>query len=334
MSLQLAKRISKIKESATLAISAKAKEMKEQGIDIMSLSAGEPDFNTPEHILVAARNAMDRGETKYTAVGGTPKLKNAIIAKLLRDQKLEYKPSEVIVSCGAKHSIYNIFMALLDEGDEVIVPSPYWVSYPEQVKLSGARTVTPLCSSDDNYCLKADALEAAISPKTKLLILNSPSNPTGFAYGKEDLLALGEVLLRHPHVFVLCDDIYEHILYDERSFYNLPMLFPELKQRCFLVNGVSKAYSMTGWRIGYCAGPAALMAAIGKIQGQSTSNPSSISQEAAYAALEGSQGCVAEMRSAFSKRRDLIWDLLQQASPANLRIKSFLPKGPFTFFQM
>ncbi len=328
MKIELAQRMKDISPSLTLAITAKAKELKAQGRDLVSFGAGEPDFDTPEHIKMAAVKAMQAGQTKYTAVGGSPAMKKAIVKKFERDNQLSYTAKEVSCANGGKHVLYNLFMSLLNPGDEVLIPAPYWVSYPDQVKMAQAQPVEIFCGIEDHYLLRPEKLKAAISPRTRLLILNSPSNPTGAAYTKEALLALWEVLKTRQDILIVSDDIYEHILYDSLPFYNLPMLVPEAKERCFIVNGLSKAYSMTGWRIGYCAGNASVISAMEKIQGQCTSNPSSISQGAAIAALEESQDCVGEMRAAFAKRRDLICEKLS-ALPG---IKSFIPQGAFYVF--
>ena len=328
MEAQIAKRMNEIQPSATLAITAKAKELKAAGRDIISFGAGEPDFDTPPHIKDAAKQAIDEGQTKYTPVGGSPAMKKAIIEKFHRDNELLYTEKEVIASSGAKQSLYNLFMSALNPGDEVLLPTPAWVSYPDQIKLAQAKTVPILCEEEDNYLLGPEKLKAAITPQTRMIILNSPSNPTGSAYTKEELTALGELLLEYPDILIVSDDIYEHILYDELKFYNLAMLFPKLKERCFLINGASKAYSMTGWRLGFCAGPAPVISAMEKIQGQSTSNPSSISQAATIAALSQSQECLTEMRGAFAKRRELIYRVLS-SMPG---LKTPLPQGAFYIF--
>ena len=328
MVIQIAKRLERIQPSATLAITAKAKELQAAGKDVISFGAGEPDFDTPQHIKAAAQKAMDEGQTKYTATGGSPALKQAIIAKLQRDNNLSYTAKEVMAANGGKHILYNIFMSILNPGDEVLLPTPCWVSYPDQIKLADAEPVEIFCNLSDNYLLTPDKLNRAITPKTKMLILNSPSNPTGSAYTKEELLALGKVLLQHPKIWIVSDDIYEHIVYDDLGFYNLPMLLPELKERCFIVNGVSKAYSMTGWRIGFGAGPQPAITAMEKVQGQCTSNPSSISQAAAIAALTASQNCVSEMRSAFATRRDLVYETL--CSMPGVQVNR--PQGAFYVF--
>lgn len=301
----LAPRVSRIKPSPTLAVTARAQAMRAEGIDIIGLGAGEPDFDTPEHIKQAAKEALDKGLTKYTAVDGTKELKQAIINKFKRENGLEYNLDEVMVSSGAKQALYNMIEALIDTGDEVIIPAPYWVSYPDMVKLAGGEPVIVQSTIENRFKITADALDKAITPKTKLVILNSPSNPSGTAYSAQELAALGEVLLKHPHVIVATDDIYEHILF-EGKFTNILNTTPALQDRTLVINGVSKAYSMTGWRIGYIAGPAAIIKAMKKIQGQSTSNPCSIAQYASVAALEGPQDCLGTMLTAFKARHDMV----------------------------
>lgn len=310
MSLILADRTSRIKPSATLAVTAKAQELRSQGKNIIGLGAGEPDFDTPEHIKQAAINAINEGFTKYTAVDGIPELKAAICDKLQRDNDLSYQPSQVLVSCGGKQSFFNMALSLLQEDDEVLIPSPYWVSYPDMVAITGATPITIACGFEQRFKLTPEDLAAAITPKTKLLVLNSPSNPTGVAYTKEELQALGEVLSQHPHVLIATDDMYEHILWADEPFSNIVMACPELKDRTIVLNGVSKAYSMTGWRIGYAAGPDDLIKAMKKVQSQSTSNPCSISQHAALAALNGPQDCIGEMLQHFKARHDFVVEKL------------------------
>lgn len=306
MEIKLASRTTKIKPSATLAIDARAKELKASGGDIISLSVGEPDFDTPDFIKQAAHQAIDAGFTKYTAVDGTPELKQSIIAKFNRENNLSYNPQQILVSCGAKQSIYNIFQALLNTDDEVIIPSPYWVSYPDMVLLSDAKPVFIKADYNQHFKITPQQLENAITEKTRLVVFNAPSNPTGMMYSKTELTELAQVLLKHPHVLIVSDDIYEHILWKERPFNNLVTVCPELKDRTIVVNGVSKAYSMTGWRIGYAAGPAPVIAEMKKIQSQSTSNPCSISQAAAKAALDGDQQCVVDMVKEFKQRHDFL----------------------------
>lgn len=310
MDVQLSDRVNNIKPSPTLAVTNRAAELRAAGKNIIGLGAGEPDFDTPEHIKAAAIEALQNGFTKYTAVDGTPALKNAIIEKLKRDNGLSYAPNQILVSCGGKQSFFNLSLALLNEGDEVIVPAPYWVSYPDMVKIADAVPVIVTTTQEQRFKMTAEQLDAAITDKTKLVVLNSPSNPTGVAYTREELVALGDVLKKHPNVLVATDDMYEHILFTEEPFCNILMACPELYDRTIVLNGVSKAYSMTGWRIGYAAGPQKLIGAMKKIQSQSTSNPTSISQVAAQAALEASQDCVAEMVVAFKERHDFVVNTL------------------------
>jgi aspartate aminotransferase len=307
--MKLADRVNKIQPSPTLAIDAKAKALKAQGVDIVGFGAGEPDFDTPDNIKEAAKNAIKAGFTRYTPVGGTDELKDAIIAKLKRDNGLEYARNEISVACGAKHSLYNISQALIQEGDEVIIPSPYWVSYPDQVVLAGGTPV--FIETDESTCFKItpDKLEKAITGKTRALILNSPCNPTGATYSEEELKAIGGVCLKHDFI-IISDDIYEKLLYDNLSFSNIATAVPSLQPRVLVVNGVSKAYAMTGWRIGYTAGPAEVISAMTKLQSQSTSNPSSIAQKAATEALNGPQDTVSKMAVEFEKRRTYIIDRL------------------------
>ncbi|MCY4420324.1 MAG: pyridoxal phosphate-dependent aminotransferase [Gammaproteobacteria bacterium] len=312
MQNSLAKRVSGIQPSVTLAITARANQIRAEGGDILNLAAGEPDFDTPEHIKEAAIAAMRAGQTKYTAVAGTASLKEAVIEKFRRDNQLEYTSSEVMVSTGAKQVIYNLCQALLDDGDEVLIPAPYWVSYPDIARLAGGEPVTIAGEAENRCKITAEDLEGKITAKTKLLVINSPSNPTGMAYTADELSALGEVLERHPQVFVVSDDIYEHILFRGQTFSNILNAAPSLKDRTLVLNGVSKAYSMTGWRIGYAAGPEALIKSMTKIQSQSTSSPSSISQAAAETALTGDQGFVADMRDEFEKRHDFIVEALNE----------------------
>lgn len=306
MDFKLSDRVQRIKPSPTLAITARAAELRAAGKDIIGLGAGEPDFDTPEHIKTAATNAIADGFTKYTAVDGTASLKQAIIDKLSRDNQLNYSPNQILVSCGGKQSFFNLTQALLNEGDEVIIPAPYWVSYPDMVLLADAKPVIVEADIKQSFKITPEQLEAAITDKTRLLVLNSPSNPSGIAYSKIELAALGQVLLKHPHVLVATDDMYEHILWADEPFSNIVMACPELYERTIVLNGVSKAYSMTGWRIGYAAGPENLIKAMKKIQSQSTSNPTSISQVAAEAALNGDQSCVKTMLTAFQERHEYV----------------------------
>ncbi len=306
LNIRLSDRVQRIKPSPTLAISAKAKALKAAGKDIIELGAGEPDFDTPEHIKEAAIKAIRDGFTKYTAVDGTPGLKQAIITKFERDNGLHYAPEQVLVSCGGKQSFFNLAQAMLNAGDEVIIPAPYWVSYPDMVLLADATPVIIEAGIDQGFKINADQLEEAITPQTRLFVLNSPSNPTGVAYTRAELAALGEVLRRYPQVVIATDDMYEHIVWADEPFSNILNVCPDLYDRTIVLNGVSKAYSMTGWRIGYAAGPLPLLKAMTKIQSQSTSNPTSISQVAAQAALSGDQSCISHMLKAFKERHDYL----------------------------
>jgi len=306
----LASRLSRIKPSPTIAVTSKARELKAAGRDVIGLGAGEPDFDTPDHIKEAAIEAIRAGDTKYTAVDGTPALKKAIAAKFKRDNDLDYTPEQITVGTGGKQVLYNALMATLDAGDEVIIPAPYWVSYPDMVLLAEGEPVIVPCHQNNGFKLMAEDLEKAITPKTKWVILNSPSNPTGSAYSREDMQALTDVLKRHPHVWVMTDDMYEKLVYDGFEFCTPAQVEPSLYERTLTVNGVSKAYCMTGWRIGYAAGPVELIKAMAKVQSQSTSNPSSISQAAAVAALEGPHDFIASNNEVFKARRDLVVDTL------------------------
>ncbi len=321
----LATRLKRIKPSATLAVTAKAKELKDAGRDVISLGAGEPDFNTPDFICDAAKKAMDEGQTKYTNVDGTPQLKDAIIAKFKRDNKLTYTRDQVIVGTGGKQVLYNALMATLNPGDEVIIPAPYWVSYPDMVQLAEGEPVIVDCPASTGFKMTAAQLDAAITPKTKWVILNSPSNPTGAGYSAQDMKALTDVLLKHPHVYIMTDDMYEHLVYDDFKFCTPAEIEPKLFDRTLTVNGVSKSYSMTGWRIGYAGGPKDIVKAMGVIQGQSTSNPSSISQAAATAALNGDQAFMKPWVQAFKSRRDLVVSMLNQSKG----LKCPTPEGAF-----
>ena len=298
--------LDRVKPSPTIAVTQLAAELKAQGRDVIGLGAGEPDFPTPEHIREAAKRAIDEGKTKYTAVDGIPELKRAISAKFKRDNGLDYAPAEVTVGTGGKQVLYNALMATLNPGDEVIIPAPYWVSYPDMVKLAGGEPVVVETTLEDGFRMTPEALEAAITPRSKWLIFNSPSNPTGAGYDRAALTALMEVVERHPHVWVLTDDMYEHIAFPGFEFVTPVQVAPGLRDRTLTVNGVSKAYAMTGWRIGYAGGPERLIAAMRKIQSQSTSNPCSVSQWAAVAALEGPQDYIATSGEAFLRRRDLV----------------------------
>ncbi|MDX9822157.1 MAG: pyridoxal phosphate-dependent aminotransferase [Syntrophales bacterium] len=303
--VKLAARISTIKPSATLAITAKANALKAQGRDVVGFGAGEPDFDTPANIKAAAVKALEAGFTKYTAVGGTDELKDAVIGKFRRDSGLEFKRSQVAVSCGAKHTLYNLAQVLLEEGDEVVIPSPYWVSYPDIVILTGAKPVIVTTREEDGFKMTPAQLGAALTGRTKAVILNSPSNPAGVVYSREELKALGDLLAKRD-ILVISDDIYEKILYDGVTFHTMASIDPAMQERTVTVNGVSKAYAMTGWRIGYAAGPQYIIEALTKLQSQNTSNPTSIAQKAAVEALNGSQESVARMGAEFQKRRDVI----------------------------
>ncbi|MAZ75766.1 MAG: aspartate aminotransferase [Micavibrio sp.] len=306
----IAKRLSNIKPSATFKIIGLVKDLKAKGVNVIGLGGGEPDFDTPDFIKEAAKTAMDNGQTKYTNVDGTPELKDAIIEKFKRDNGLEYARNEITVGTGGKQVLYNALMATLNPGDEVIIPAPYWVSYPDMVLLAEGEPVIVDCPAEAGFKMTGVQLEAAITPKTKWVILNSPSNPTGAGYSHADLKELTDVLMKHPHVWVLTDDMYEHLVYDDFKFCTVAEVEPALKDRTLTVNGVSKAYSMTGWRIGYAGGPAELIKAMSKIQGQSTSNPSSISQAAATEALNGDQSFMKPWIEAFAGRRDLVVKML------------------------
>ncbi|PTU32814.1 pyridoxal phosphate-dependent aminotransferase [Stenotrophobium rhamnosiphilum] len=310
MELTLSQRVGRIKPSPTLAVTAKAGELKAQGKDVLSLGAGEPDFDTPQHIKDAAIKAIESGFTKYTPVGGTPALKKAIIEKMKRDNALDYKPNQVVVSVGGKQACYNLCQALLNPGDEVIVPAPYWVSYPDMVLLADGTPVFIETTAATRFKITAAQLEAAITPRTRMIWLNSPSNPSGMAYTKAELLALGEVLRKHPNIVIASDDMYEKILWAAEPFSNIVNVCPDLYDRTVIIHAVSKTYSMTGWRIGWACGPAKLITAMNDIQSQSTSNPTSIAQVAAEAALSGDQTCVTTMVAAFKARHDaLVIDL-------------------------
>jgi aspartate aminotransferase len=306
MSITLSNRVKAVKPSPTLAISARAAAMRAAGKDIIGLGVGEPDFDTPDHIKAAAVKAIDNGFTKYTAVDGIPSLKKAIADKFKQDNGLDYNLKQILVSSGGKQSFYNLAQALLNEGDEVIIPAPYWVSYPDMVLLADGVPVIVEAGQSQNFKITPQQLRAAITDKTRLFVINSPSNPTGVAYSMEDLTALGEVLQDYPHVLIATDDMYEHILWNKGEFVNILNARPDFYDRTIVLNGVSKAYSMTGWRIGYCAGPADLIDAMCIIQSQSTSNPTSISQVAAEVALNGDQSCIDIMMTEFKKRHDYV----------------------------
>ncbi len=328
MKIKLSNRVQAIKPSPTLAVSNLAAQLKAQGKDIIGLGAGEPDFDTPEHIKQAAIQAIQAGDTKYTAVDGTAALKQAIIEKFKHDNQLNYQTDQILVSNGGKQSFYNLCQALLNKGDEVIIPAPYWVSYPDMVILADAQPVIAQAGIETHFKITPALLEHSITDKTRLLVLNSPSNPTGVAYSKAELIALAQVLLKYPQVLVATDDMYEHILWTDESFSNILTVCPELYDQCIVLNGVSKAYSMTGWRIGYCAGPVDLIKAMKKIQSQSTSNPSSVSQAAAAAALSRDQACVKTMLVSFKERHDYVLKTLN-----NIRYIECIPSdGTFYAF--
>jgi len=321
----VAERLKRIKPSPTLAVSSKAKELKAAGRDVIGLGAGEPDFDTPNFVKSAAKLAIDNGETKYTAVDGTPELKDAIIAKFKRDNDLEYTRDQITVGTGGKQVLFNALMASVNPGDEVIIPAPYWVSYPDMTLIAEGTPVIVECSKDNNFKMTAKELEAAITPKTKWLIFNSPSNPTGGTYTYDEIKALTNVLIRHPHVYIMSDDMYEHLVYDGFEFATPAQVEPVLKDRTLTCNGVSKSYAMTGWRLGYAGGPKELIKAMAKIQGQSTSNPSSISQAAALEALNGDQSFLAERNDAFAQRRDMVVERIN----ATQGLECFKPEGAF-----
>ena len=312
MSTFSSERSKSIKPSPTLAVSARAAELRAEGRDIISLSAGEPDFDTPEHIKNAAINALNNGQTKYTAVDGTPELKQAIVDKFQKENNLEYKNNQILASCGAKHSLYNLFQATLNPGDEIILTAPYWASYPDMAILAGAEPVIIRTTITENFKINVENLSQAISEKTRMIMLNSPSNPSGANYSNEELLEIGEILLKHPNIIVVTDDIYEHIFWGSERFANIINSCPELYDRTIIVNGVSKAYSMTGWRIGYAAGPDKIIKEMKKIQSQSTSNPNSIAQAAAVAALNGKQDFIKECVNTYKERHDVIIKLLKE----------------------
>ena len=304
--MNLSKRVEAIKASPTIAVTDEARRLREAGHDVIGLGAGEPDFDTAGFVIKAAKAAMDAGQTRYTAVDGTPEIKDAIIAKMKRDHDLDYGPSRIVVSSGGKNSLYNLVQSVIDEGDEAIVPAPYWVSYTDIVVLAGGVPVVVETSAAAGFRMTPEQLEAAIGPRTRLLILNSPSNPTGACYRRADLARLAEVLRRHPQVIVATDDMYEKIIWDDEPFANVLNAAPDLADRTVVLNGVSKAYAMTGWRIGYAAAPESIAAAMRKIQSQSTSNPCSVSQAAAAAALAGDHGYVAERSRIFQERHDYV----------------------------
>lgn len=312
MTTKLAARVQAVKPSATLAITARAAALRAEGQDVIGLGVGEPDFDTPEHIKAAAIRAIESGFTKYTAVDGTPDLKRAVIAKFQRENGLDYAPNQILVSCGGKQSFFNLAQALLDPGDEVVIPAPYWVSYPDMVLLAGGAPVFVQAGAAQAFKITPAQLKGAMNEKTRLVVINSPSNPTGMAYSREELEALGEVLRDFPKVIIATDDMYEHIRWSSAPFVNILNACPDLAPRTLVLNGVSKAYSMTGWRIGYAAGPAHIIKAMNTIQSQSTSNPTSISQVAAQVALEGPQDCIGVMLKAFMERHDFVVERLNR----------------------
>ena len=319
--------LKRIKPSPTLAVTQKARELKAAGKEVISLGAGEPDFDTPENIKQAAIKAINDGDTKYTAVDGTPVLKNAIIKKFKRENNLDYRIDQITVGAGGKHVIYNAMVATLNEGDEVVIPAPYWVSYPDIVLLAGGTPIILECNEKQGFKINPLELEKSITKKTKWIILNSPSNPTGACYSEEDIREIAKVLIKHPHVYILSDDIYEHVAYSGFKFFTIAQI-AELKERVLTMNGVSKAYSMTGWRIGYAAGPKEIIKAIAKIQSQSTTNPSSISQAAAVEALNGTQDFIKERATSFQERRDFVVKALNDIDG----IKCLNPDGAFYVF--
>jgi aspartate aminotransferase len=324
----LSEAIGRIKPSPTIAISDLAKKLKAEGRDIIALSAGEPDFDTPDNIKKAAIAAIERGETKYTAVDGMPELKAAIARKFKRENGLDYKPSQITVGTGGKQVLFNALVATINPGDEVIIPAPYWVSYPDIVLFAGGKPVPVVGTQETGFKIKPEALEKAITPKTKWFIFNSPSNPTGAAYSRAELKALTDVLVKHPHVWVLTDDMYEHLVYDDFEFFTPAQVEPSLYERTLTMNGVSKAYCMTGWRLGYAGGPEQLIKAMGTLQSQSTTNPSSITQWASLEALDGPQDFIPKNNKVFKERRDLVVSMLNQAKG----ITCAKPEGAFYVF--
>ncbi|MED0664935.1 pyridoxal phosphate-dependent aminotransferase [Bacillus badius] len=327
MNVQLAQRVKALTPSTTLAITAKAKEMKAQGIDVIGLGAGEPDFNTPDHIIEAAYESLKKGQTKYTPSGGLPELKDAIIGKFEKDQGISYKRSEIIVTTGAKHALYTLFQVILDEGDEVIIPTPYWVSYPEQVKLADGTPVYIEGKEENNFKITPEQLHAAITPKTKAVIINSPSNPTGMLYSKGELEALGEVALKH-NIWIISDEIYEKLIYGTNKHVSIAELSPALKEQTIIINGVSKSHSMTGWRIGYAAGNEQVIKAMTDLASHSTSNPTAVSQYGSIAAYEGTQEPVEEMRKAFEERLNIVHSKLNEIPG----VSCLKPQGAFYLF--
>jgi aspartate aminotransferase len=327
MKIKLANRVSALTPSSTLAITAKAKEMKAQGIDVIGLGAGEPDFNTPQHIIDAANNSMVEGQTKYTPSGGLASLKDSIIQKFKTDQGIQYDASEIIVTNGAKHGLYTLFQVLLNDGDEVIIPTPYWVSYPEQVKLAGGNPVIVEGKETNSFKITPEQLEASITTNTKAVIINSPSNPTGMLYTREELTALGEVCIKH-NVLIVSDEIYEKLVYADHKHVSIAEISPQLKEQTIIINGVSKSHSMTGWRIGYAAGNSTIIKAMTNLASHSTSNPTTTSQYAAIAAYEGTQEPVETMRKAFEERLNVVYKTLEEI-PGFQCLK---PQGAFYLF--
>jgi len=326
--LELSKRVQAIKPSPTLAVTARAAKLKAEGKDIIGLGAGEPDFDTPQHIKDAAIAAINKGFTKYTAVSGTPSLKQAVLAKFKRDNGLEYTAKQILVSCGGKQSFFNLALAVINAGDEVIIPAPYWVSYPDIVLIADGKPVIVQAGIEQSFKMTPAQLEAAITPKTKMVVINSPSNPSGAVYTLDDLKALGAVLRKHPDILIATDDMYEHIALTDAKFVNILNACPDLYARTMVLNGVSKSYAMTGWRIGYAAGPEHIITAMENVQSQSTSNPTSISQVAAEAALNGDQGCIAPMLKAFRERHVFVVDALNRIPG----VKCLMAGGAFYAF--
>jgi len=326
--VELSNRVQTIKPSPTLAVTARAAKLKAEGKDIIGLGAGEPDFDTPQHIKDAAIAAINKGQTKYTPVGGTPSLKNAIVAKFKRENNFDFEPKQILVSCGGKQSFFNLALSVINPGDEVIIPAPYWVSYPDIVLIAEGKPVFINTGIEQNFKISAQQLEAAITPKTKMFVINSPSNPSGTVYTTDELKALGAVLRKYPQILIATDDMYEHILLSGQRFVNIVNACPDLLPRTVVLNGVSKAYSMTGWRIGYCGGPASIITAMENIQSQSTSNPSSISQAAAEVALNGDQSCMDPMIAAFKERNIFVTEQLNQMNG----VRCLLSDGAFYAF--
>lgn len=324
----IAKRLSAVKPSPTLAVTTKAKELKAQGVDVVDLGVGEPDFPTPKHICDAAKAALDRGETKYVPVAGTLAFRQAICGKLKRENNLDYTPDEITVNCGGKGTLYNLFIATVDEGDEVVIPAPYWVSYPDMVRLAGGTPVFVTGYEENGFKITPDDLEKAITPKTKWFVLNSPSNPSGAAYSREELRTLADVLARHENVWVVSDEIYEHIVYDGFKSYSIAAVAPELKNRTLTVNGLSKSFSMTGWRVGYAAGPVEVIKAMNKVQSQSTSHAVSFCQSAGVVALNSPMDFLAERNATFKARRDMVAAKLNAVKGMSCRT----PEGAFYLY--